>query len=281
MKGNVLKAPLRVAAKAFRRCRTDELLIIMYHRFRADDDRGYALTQSDFKRQIDYIAMHFTVVALEEYLFLPMESRKRIQNPLALTIDDGYRNFFRHAFPVLQRASLPATVYVPVNFIEQGGWMWQDRNKYILTNTKEKSFSLEFKDAVYHFDTATFGDLMNSLERAYALSMNLPLQEREVFSGRLAQAAGVSLPEQPVPEGIWKVLGVTPGAACDGGGAGGGPPDGVWQAESRSAAKAGTRMVEARIGKAPADRARNMTDSSGPAKRPSVALRHEERDERE
>jgi len=182
VKGNVLKAPLRVAAKAFRRCRTDELLIIMYHRFRADDDRGYALTQSDFKRQIDYITMHFTVVALEEYLFLPVESRKRIQNPVALTIDDGYRNFFRHAFPVLRRASLPATVYVPVNFIEQGGWMWQDRNKYILTNTKEKSFSLEFKDAVYHFDTATFGDLMNSLERAYALSMNLPLQEREVYS---------------------------------------------------------------------------------------------------
>jgi hypothetical protein len=75
-------------------------------------------------------------------------------------------------------------------------------------------------------------------------------------------------PEQPEPEGMRKVLGVTPGAACDGGGAGGGLPDGVWQAESRSAAKAGTRTVEARIGKAPADRAGTMTDSLGPAKLP-------------
>ena len=47
-------------------------------------------------------------------------------------------------------------------------------------------------------------------------------------------------PEQPVPPGMRKVLGVTPGAACSGGGAGGALAVGVWQAESRTAASART-----------------------------------------
>lgn len=200
LKNGVLKASVRMAAKSLRRYRPERLLIIMYHRFRADDDKGYVLKQSDFRKQLAYITRNFTVVALEDYLSLSPPSRKRMKNPAALTVDDGYRNFYRYAFPVLQQFSLPATVYVPVNFIEQGGWMWQDRNKYVLVNAGKKTFSLECHGVAYRFETGAFEALMKSMETAYALSMSLPLDMREDFSNTLAQAAGVSLPEKPVAE---------------------------------------------------------------------------------
>jgi len=200
LRNSVLKTSVSMAAKFLRRYRPESLLIIMYHRFRADDDKGYVLKQSDFRKQMAYITRNFAVVALEDYLSLPPQSRKRLKNPAALTIDDGYRNFYRYAFPVLQQFSIPATIYVPVNFIEQGGWMWQDRNKYILVNAGKKTFSLEWQGVAHRFETGAFEALMKSMDTAYALSMSLPLAMREDFSNALARAAGVSLPEKPAAE---------------------------------------------------------------------------------
>jgi peptidoglycan/xylan/chitin deacetylase (PgdA/CDA1 family) len=37
---------------------------------------------------------------------------------VVLTFDDGYENFYTSAWPVLRRLALPATLYVPLGFVE-------------------------------------------------------------------------------------------------------------------------------------------------------------------
>ncbi len=179
---------------------SSRLLILMYHRFMHDNDEGYVTTQSVFRDQVEFIKRYFTVVALEEYLQLGESEKRKIRNPIALTVDDGYRNFYRHAFPVLKDSSVPATVYVPVNFIEHGQWMWQDKNKYILRNSSRPRITLEWNGLSHVFPVDTFEHLMDSLDKAYELCMEIPLEERSIFSQALAEAAGVTLPEKPVPE---------------------------------------------------------------------------------
>jgi peptidoglycan/xylan/chitin deacetylase (PgdA/CDA1 family) len=49
---------------------------------------------------------------------------------VALTFDDAYRSVFERAFPVLQALGLPATVFVPTEWVEKGepmGWGGIDR----------------------------------------------------------------------------------------------------------------------------------------------------------
>jgi peptidoglycan/xylan/chitin deacetylase (PgdA/CDA1 family) len=43
------------------------------------------------------------------------------RNPVVLTFDDGYRDFYTHAFPVLEKYGFTATVFLPTAFIENGG----------------------------------------------------------------------------------------------------------------------------------------------------------------
>lgn len=176
------------------------LLILMYHRFMADGDKGYVLRKSVFERQVRFIQRAFTVVALDEYLSLNREARERIRNPLAITVDDGYRNFFVHAYPVLKHYNLPATVYLPVNFIENGGWMWQDKNKFILRNSHKTPVDFLWNDRMHRLDLSTFSGLMRSMETVYLLCMKMPLNERESFSRSLADAADSVLPEEPDEE---------------------------------------------------------------------------------
>jgi peptidoglycan/xylan/chitin deacetylase (PgdA/CDA1 family) len=75
-----------------------------------------------FRAQMAWLAQSGTpVVSLAEIQKMP--------GAVALTFDDGFRNFFQHAFPVLQRHGFPATVFVVSGFCGgRNNWPTQPRN---------------------------------------------------------------------------------------------------------------------------------------------------------
>jgi peptidoglycan/xylan/chitin deacetylase (PgdA/CDA1 family) len=78
--------------------------ILTYHSL---DDSGSVISASPnlFCRQMEFLASSpVPVVPLDEVLFRP--------NCIAITFDDGFRNFLDYALPVLERLRLPATVFV-------------------------------------------------------------------------------------------------------------------------------------------------------------------------
>jgi peptidoglycan/xylan/chitin deacetylase (PgdA/CDA1 family) len=75
-----------------------------------------------FQAQMAWLARSGTpVVSLAEIQKMP--------GAVALTFDDGFRNFFEHAFPVLQQYGFPATVFVVSGFCGgRNDWPTQPRN---------------------------------------------------------------------------------------------------------------------------------------------------------
>ena len=47
-------------------------------------------------------------------------SQLETRNPIVLTFDDGYRDFYTHAFPVLKQFGFTATVFLPTDYIGNG-----------------------------------------------------------------------------------------------------------------------------------------------------------------
>jgi peptidoglycan/xylan/chitin deacetylase (PgdA/CDA1 family) len=60
----------------------------------------------------------FSGVSLEEAVAMP-ETERRARRPVALTFDDGFRDFYTNAWPLLMEAECSATMYLPTAFI---GW---------------------------------------------------------------------------------------------------------------------------------------------------------------
>jgi peptidoglycan/xylan/chitin deacetylase (PgdA/CDA1 family) len=62
----------------------------------------------------------------------PLHAVCKTPGAIALTFDDGFRNFFEHAFPVLQRFRFPATVFVVSGYCGgQNNWPSQPKNNGI------------------------------------------------------------------------------------------------------------------------------------------------------
>jgi peptidoglycan/xylan/chitin deacetylase (PgdA/CDA1 family) len=102
------------------------LTIVMYHRVldRPDPLAPYTPTAEIFDCHMKTLADGFTVLSLSEAIER-LVKRSLPPRAACITFDDGYRDNFTVAGPVMQRYGLPSTVFVATGFLD-GGRMWND-----------------------------------------------------------------------------------------------------------------------------------------------------------
>lgn len=100
--------------------------ILMYHYIRVVNDPkdqvgiNLSVTPAAFAAQMQYLADRgYTTLTMREVHAILAGERPLPPKPIALTFDDGYRDFYTAAWPILQRHGFKATNYVVTNFI---GW---------------------------------------------------------------------------------------------------------------------------------------------------------------
>ena len=70
-----------------------------------------------------------TFSELSERVF---EHEKIPRNAVVLTVDDGYKNFYEIAYPILREHKIEASLYVTTDFIDGKDWLWFDKLKVIV-----------------------------------------------------------------------------------------------------------------------------------------------------
>lgn len=96
------------------------LRILMYHRF-ADREA--------IARQCAHIRAHYTPVSLTQAADW-LQGGGWPDNALAITVDDGYRDFYQVAYPVFREYGIPAMVYLVSDFLDARQWLWVDRVRW-------------------------------------------------------------------------------------------------------------------------------------------------------
>lgn len=115
-------------------------LILYGHRIQ-DDDEGYlqGLKPDWFEEQIEYIGRHYNVISLSELNRCFENGLKVPKNSVVLTLDDGFRDNFENAFPILERHHFPATIFLVTGCIENGLLPWPQRLGFAFQNTGVES----------------------------------------------------------------------------------------------------------------------------------------------
>ena len=104
-----------------------KFVIICYHRVGRDGVPFYStLDPRVFEAQIRFLRSSFRIVSIDD-LCNELEVAGPAGQAVAITFDDGYRDLYTNAFPVLRRYGIPATVYLTGSAIETGEVSWYDR----------------------------------------------------------------------------------------------------------------------------------------------------------
>jgi peptidoglycan/xylan/chitin deacetylase (PgdA/CDA1 family) len=110
----------------------DKAVVLMYHRVLEAGDPEIASVQPGMYVTADTFAMHaatlrreFAVIPLGE-LINRLAAGQSLRGCCSITFDDGWRDNYRCAFPILKRWQLPTTIFLATGFIGSNRRFWPD-----------------------------------------------------------------------------------------------------------------------------------------------------------
>ncbi|HLQ59622.1 MAG TPA: polysaccharide deacetylase family protein [Gemmatimonadales bacterium] len=100
-------------------------VVVAFHRVNDALDDDLTCPVETFGRYCSFFARHFRVVSLTE-LVRQLERDEPVNRELVITFDDGYRDNYQNAAPILKAMGLPATFFVVTRFIGSDFVPWWD-----------------------------------------------------------------------------------------------------------------------------------------------------------
>lgn len=176
--------------------RARRLLITCYHGISIADEHMYRpwlfMTEEQFVSRLDLARDRgYTIVGLQEGLDRLFSGR--LDRPyLVLTFDDGGHNFYRRAFPVLNAAKIPATVYLTTYYCEHQLPVFNVALEYVLFKGAGRRFDgREFTGDAGVFDLGTALGRAGARRELLAAATTMAAQEKDELATRVAARIGI------------------------------------------------------------------------------------------
>lgn len=124
--------------------------ILAYHRiWNLGDEAAFpydpelvSASPEEFAWQMRWLRDHMSPVPLATLLESIETGRELPPRAVAVTFDDGHRDNFTHAFPVLRECGVPATVFLSTGYMDAARTFWFDEVAHRLHATRAARVSL-------------------------------------------------------------------------------------------------------------------------------------------
>lgn len=151
----------------------------MYHQVceRRDDPWELAVHPDNFHAQLEYLKKNFNVVSTSD-LADGISSRK-LKRSVAITFDDGFRDNYTNAAPLLDFHELPATFYMATSAMKQEYVYWWDALQDVIFHSEVLPEKLDIKinqtpvQFSFHSDRILNSKLINQI-RAWNYNLTIP-----------------------------------------------------------------------------------------------------------
>jgi peptidoglycan/xylan/chitin deacetylase (PgdA/CDA1 family) len=163
--------------------------ILIYHRVNSVQ-KPFMLDTIDvgwFERQMAYLSRHYHLLSLRQMLALA-ETGDLPPGAMAVTFDDGYQDNFTHAFPILKKYGVPATIFLATGSIGTGVPLWYEQVLIAFERTQSASFTDPRDGRAY--DITPVGDRRALVFRILPELMKMEAEERLRVVKKIIRALG-------------------------------------------------------------------------------------------
>jgi peptidoglycan/xylan/chitin deacetylase (PgdA/CDA1 family) len=184
-------------SRLLRRLATPRLFVFNYHRIRDPrrpiqfDEGVYGPDQSEFAKQVRWITTHFELLSEQQLIDVVESSRPLNRHCAMITFDDGYRDNYELAYPVLRKFNAAAIFFVPTLAVSERQLGWWDVIAWTIRHTRLRRFTLRGRE--FDIDRLPLSDVISQV---IAMRQAPELDCADAFVDDLARAAGVDPPDR-------------------------------------------------------------------------------------
>jgi peptidoglycan/xylan/chitin deacetylase (PgdA/CDA1 family) len=132
------------------RRRTNTALILRYHSVGGQDDAipsyidpSLCVPLSAFEHQMQFVREYYTPVSLDQLYAAIADGRPFPPRAVVITFDDGYRDNYSYALPILRKYGLPAMFYITAGCVDTDDVLWTSKLRYYFMATHERALRLQ------------------------------------------------------------------------------------------------------------------------------------------
>lgn len=167
-----------------------EVTILMYHRIGDRntelDQRNITTDSRSLDEQMKYLAKHCNVISFNELHSYCNDEEKIPKNCILITFDDGYKDSYSAAYPILKKYNLKATIGLTTGHIGGQELFWWDKIAYYIKKTEDSHIStkdlgtkslknkekaiINIQEKLKNLDNNTKNRILNEIEKKIEIS---------------------------------------------------------------------------------------------------------------
>jgi peptidoglycan/xylan/chitin deacetylase (PgdA/CDA1 family) len=171
------------------------LNILMYHgiscrneKNNLTDANGKHLYIDEFENHLKLLIKYCTPVSLESVI----SNEKLPGNPVVLTFDDGYKNNFLYAYPLLKKYKVPATIFVTTGFIDRTHFLWADEIELIILEAEFQKTTLLWQNETIALDLSNPEEKFKTSHVLKKFLKSISESQKNCFIERLRELLQIS-----------------------------------------------------------------------------------------
>ncbi|WP_456379549.1 polysaccharide deacetylase family protein [Thiolapillus sp.] len=168
----------------------------VYHNQLATEfDSGvFCPSKEEFDQQMAFLSKHTNLMTEEEIVRLAQSGKPPPKRSALVTFDDGYRDNYLFAVPVLRKYSVPAIFFIPIESIEKSRLGWWDIIAYFIKHTEKEV--LPFKGDELFLRTET--EKQNAIGILQDYMKLVRSEESQDLLAELSFLCGVDFPSKEI-----------------------------------------------------------------------------------
>lgn len=151
-----------------------------------------------FRWQMAHLSRRHHCVGLADAISRLARGASLPPRAAVVTFDDGFRNVYTRAFPVLRRYGIPATVFLTTGHVGCGvELLWTERVAWLLLNTTVPLATVDLGDLSVTFPLRSAGERRRAARETLALLKTTTVETRHRAVDALEQQLGRALDGGP------------------------------------------------------------------------------------
>jgi len=169
------------------------IVIVMYHRIspKKDSWSSGSVSPESYERSIEYFYRHYEIIPLKKLAEDISQKNHLPPKGIVLTFDDGYKDNYLYAYPILKKYGIPATMFLTTGPIGTGNLFWWDKVSYVVHHTIADQIDMSEMGYI-----STKSPLAKTQSSALIVEklMTMPEEKKQSVIKNLIDSSGVEFP---------------------------------------------------------------------------------------